>query len=164
MLYRESIWRGRNIPVLLTFSWAAFSIPNSLTVWTWTLPFAGHKSPPLQRLQLNSPLPAQEALWACNLANAGSFIPIKRKSKHVFYRNPPPPPMGPYALLQPSDWWEIKQMCSERCHAPLPFPAYHPQHPVTSTMHVSEHWSSGLVLASSPLGCTMPYLGCNGKW
>lgn len=31
-------------------------------------------------------------LWVCNLASAGSFIPIKWKSKPVFYRNPPHPP------------------------------------------------------------------------
>lgn len=29
-------------------------------------------------------------LWACNLANMGSFIPINWKSKHIFYRNPIP--------------------------------------------------------------------------
>ena len=29
-------------------------------------------------------------LWACNLANTGSFIPINWKSKHIFYRNPIP--------------------------------------------------------------------------
>ena len=29
-------------------------------------------------------------LWACNLANMGSFIPVNWKSKHIFYRNPIP--------------------------------------------------------------------------
>lgn len=45
-------------------------------------------------------------LWVCSLANTGSFIPIKWKSKHIFCRNPTPidPLLLPAALLQPSDW------------------------------------------------------------
>lgn len=58
--YIERAGKVRKIPVLLSFSCSAPSIPTSLTVWTWTLPLASRKSPPPQRLQLNSLFPVQD--------------------------------------------------------------------------------------------------------
>lgn len=62
---------------------------------------------------------------------------------------PPSPlqPISPPALLQPSDWSEIKQMCSERCHAALPFPTQPP--PAPSDFHNAGQQT--LELRTSPL-------------
>lgn len=90
-------------------------------------------------------------LWVCNLANTGSFIPIKWKSKHVFCRNPPPidpPPATPCpATAITLIWNKTDVLRNAPCSLALPRPTTPSTHcqPVTPTMQVSACWCSGFL-------------------
>lgn len=57
----------------------------------------GHKSPSTPKAAAELRSQPRIFQWVCNLANTGSFIPIKWKSKHIFCRNPTP--IDPSCLL-----------------------------------------------------------------